>query len=161
VIKIVGTKKWRYWNKIPAKLKELEQLPQKDRKKKLQEIEQSIENEFSKEGKFRMERLKELESIDLDKVSETIMDYLKESLFAYVNGQYLISIAGTGIVAERLAIEILESAIINGKKITKEQIEKFGEIKQYQRLRLLFTMGLINDSLFGKLDQIRKKRINL
>lgn len=154
---------WSYWNNVISTLKQIEAIKDKKEKNKVAtEFINNLIKEYNRDTNSLINSFLEIDSdVELIDVPRNLMDSLKESIFCYVNGQHLSTIATVGITAELFCVHLyrlyLERLGIE-RSVIKRRIELFSEINQYEKIDTLFAIVGINDHICQVLHQIRKIR---
>lgn len=152
-----------YTNNVFSALNQIQNISDEKEKQEIATkfIEELI-NEYSKDYNFLIERFLEIGSdIILEYGQRPLMDTLKESIFCYVNGQYLSTVASVGIASELFCANIytlyLQEIGLERSQI-KRRIEKFSNIRQAERIDTLFAIVGIDEHVCALLRDIKKIR---
>ncbi len=157
------TLQWDYSNKVFPILNQLSLIEdENERQKVADEFAQNLIKEYSKDVQFIADRFLEIGSnVEATGVPKSLMDSLKESIFCYVNGQYLSTIATVGITGELFCVHIyrlyLEELGLE-RSVIKRRLEKFSNISQNEKIDTLFAVIGINEHICQILHSIKKKR---
>ncbi|NCN86966.1 hypothetical protein GW932_03960 [archaeon] len=156
---------WNYTNFSFSALNNILSLEnEQEKKEKLNNFIDEMLQDHSNEPAFMLDRFLELRSdIKLLDVPEGLMNSLKESLFCYVNGQYLAAIATAGTASELFCVYLYEHFLIKQgleRLQIKHSIRKFRRDPQDKRIeKLKNEVGLI-DEICSALHEIKRKRNN-
>ena len=154
---------WNYWNNVISALQEIQLIKDEKEKEKIaSEFFKGFLNEYTRDTNFLITRFLEIGTdVELLGVTRCLMDSLKESIFCYVNGQYLSTIASVGITAELFCVHIYKLFLENqglSRSFVKSRIEKFSEISQREKIDTLFSVVGVDEHICQILHKIRKKR---
>lgn len=154
---------WNYWTNVLSVLKQIGSIEnEKEKEKVSKEFFDNLLKEYSHDINSLIEGFLEIDSdVKVIGVPKNLMEGLKESIFCYVNGQYLSTIAGVGITAELFCVHIyklyLESLGLE-RSIIKRRLEGFSNISQNERIETLFSVIGTSEHICQILHQIKRKR---
>ena len=78
---VSAEKLWIFWSKFKEEIEKAEKLKdQEEKKSAIQKIESTLIKEYCREGDYLLERQKELIDVDIEKVPEVTMDWIKEAM---------------------------------------------------------------------------------
>lgn len=109
---------------------------------------------FTVNYETQMKRLAELEDIHASSVNEQTATRLKEAVYCYVNEQFLACIATSGIIAEELALDLIED---NLPEKEKKLLDVTGA-KHDRRLNVLLELKLITNDCNAWFREVQKLR---
>lgn len=154
---------WDYWNGLFSMLSSVDSEKNESKKEKIIE---TFYNEFmveySKDYDFLLDRFLEISSdIAIKSAPKTVMAAFKESLFSFVNGQYIASVATIGIACEKFCdhlIYLIMFDVCGNEFECERRIEKFENISQSVKLEFIGAASIISTEIIGRLDNIRDIR---
>lgn len=114
---------------------------------------------FTVDYATQMKRLAELEDITASNVNEQTAKRLKEAVHCYVNEQFLACIATSGIIAEELALAVIED---NLPEKELKLLDVTGA-KHDRRLNVLLELKLISNdcnSWFREIQKLRNRYVH-
>lgn len=114
---------------------------------------------FSTNYDFQLSRLKELEDVQADNVKVDTAERLREAVFCYVNGQFLACIATSGIIAEEIALDLIEE---NLPEKERKLLDVTGA-KHDRRLNVLAELKIISNdtnSWFREVQKLRNRYVH-
>lgn len=114
---------------------------------------------FTTNYSTQMKRLAELEDITASNVKKETATRLKEAVYCYVNEQFLACIATSGIIAEELALDLIEE---NLPEKERKLLDVTGA-KHDRRLNVLAELKIINNdcnSWFREVQKLRNRYIH-
>lgn len=154
---------WDFYNQLPSLIRNLQDISDPTlRQQKADEIAADLSREYQKDPNFQAQKLQEIETdIILKDVPGPLMDSLKEAIFCFINGQYLSTIAVTGITAELFCVHLYNRYLMQvglGELEVNRRIASFNRISQHEKIETLFCVVGISDSICSTLKEIKKIR---
>jgi hypothetical protein len=157
-------KYWAYLNKIASALKDLNKYSRGSKKYALARAHllNLVKNEFTTKDTLLLSRCKRLKDVQILKCRRAVMDYLKECIYCYVNGQFAACITVAGALGERVTNDHVKLTLFYNRKPLRDQrvLNRFASslFGQSNKLDVIQYYRILPTDIIRELRDIRKIR---